>query len=70
MILELYKIKETPVKDDEKFIWLLKSLMTHEIMYPPGTNASNLEYTVSGLHDTEVNKLPFDHFFGMLENAS
>ena len=44
MILELDKIKETPVNDDDKCSWLVKSLMTHEIVYHACTDTSNLEH--------------------------
>ena len=68
MTLELDKIKDTPVSNDDKCSWLVKSLMTHEVMYRACTDTSNFEHTYSGLQDTELNKIPFDQFYSMLKN--
>ena len=77
MVLELDKVKETPDSNDDKFQWLVKSLMTHNVLYKVCNDESNLEHTMVSLHkhsgetDTsELQKVLFSAFFKMLDQAA
>ena len=76
IILELEKVKDSPVSDDDKCSWIVKSLMTHEVMYRVCTDASNLEHTMVNLNKSETThtseltkKLPFHAFYDMLRTS-
>ena len=77
MVLELDKVKETPVSDDDKRQWLVKSLMTHDVLYKVCNDASNLEHTLVSLSKSsgdpnmsELKKVSFSAFFNMLDQAA